>query len=831
VKRMNKRHLSFIPIPALIIIMAVLYLVVKPSLFFEPAWLLPITNTLFVTVVMFIVAYIAMRNYKATGRVQILLLGCGVLAFGIGGVVAGFLRSVPGAGANLNVTIYNTGALMGAIFHFIAALILLVGIFPEVGSKRKESWLVFSYVGLAIFMALFTVASLRGMVPPFFIQGVGPTILRQVVLGAADILFAFSFLIFMGLYLRNKEVFLYWYSSALALTAISLTAFFIQSAVGSPIGWTGRFSQYLGGIYFLIAVITTIRSAQARRTSFDNVLTASLSPSEEKFRALAENSPDIIDRFDKEIRHIYVNRAGLQFYGKPAGTIIGKTIEETGLPEPYCSLLKERIQKVFEAGQPMKVEEYVPAGKDTRFYQSHCVPEYGADGAVANVLVVSRDLTEHDLREQRIVRLTKLYAVLSRVNETIVRTHDEESLYKEVCRIIAEEGEFPLVWVGQVKERQVAPVASHGPATDYLKEIRVEIDGELGNGPTGTCIREDCSVVNEDFDTNPSTTPWRKPALRYRFRASAAFPVHREGRVVSALTLYSPEPGVFDTEQVNLLEALCADISYALDAMQQEKLRTEAENALRQRTLELQQLTERLEQRVQERTEELAEANKALRQLSIRLLSAHEEERKRIAGELHDTIGAYLGGIKFKVESALQQIAMTPRVATESLNTIIPVIREAVEECRRIQMDLRPSMLDDLGVLPTLSWFCRRFQTIYSGIRVDQEVTIEESEVPVSLKIVIYRVTQEAMNNSAKHSKPNIVRLCLRKIDGRMELVVEDNGLGFNVEEVLGPRSTRRGLGLKSMRERVDLSGGSFSIESSEGKGTIVLASWPLPKE
>ena len=152
------------------------------------------------------VAYIAMRNYKATGRVQILLLGCGVLAFGIGGVVAGFARSVPGAGANLNVTIYNTGALIGAVFHFAAALILLAGVSPEVGSKRREYWLVLSYMGLTIFMALFAMASLGGIIPPFFIQGVGPTALRQSVLGSADILFAFSFLIFMGSYLRSREV-------------------------------------------------------------------------------------------------------------------------------------------------------------------------------------------------------------------------------------------------------------------------------------------------------------------------------------------------------------------------------------------------------------------------------------------------------------------------------------------------------------------------------------------------------------------------------------------------------------------------------------------------
>jgi hypothetical protein len=185
-KKGSKRYLGFIPVPALILIMAVLEIVVKPSLFYEPVWLLPITNTLFVTVVFFIVAYIAIRNYKATGRIQILLLGGGVLAFGIGGVIGGLVRSVPEAGANLNVTIYNTGALIGAVFHFAAGLILLAGISPEVGSKRKEFWLALSYVGLTVFMALFSMASLKGLIPPFFIQGVGPTALRQWVLGSAD---------------------------------------------------------------------------------------------------------------------------------------------------------------------------------------------------------------------------------------------------------------------------------------------------------------------------------------------------------------------------------------------------------------------------------------------------------------------------------------------------------------------------------------------------------------------------------------------------------------------------------------------------------------------
>jgi len=235
----------------------------------------------------------------------------------------------------------------------------------------------------------------------------------------------------------------------------------------------------------------------------------------------------------------------------------------------------------------------------------------------------------------------------------------------------------------------------------------------------------------------------------------------------------------------------------------------------------------RARQQAHERSLELARANEALRDLSTRLLSAHEEERKKIAGEIHDTLGSYLGAIKFKVESAHLEIGKTASGPTEYLNTILPLIQECIEECRRIQMDLRPSILDDLGLLAGLSWFCRTFQTTYSNIQIEREIEVEEGDVPTPLKIVVFRVTQEAMNNIAKHSKADLVRLRLRKVDGAIELILEDNGQGFNLEKVLNSESTGRGLGLSSMRERIEFSGGSFAIESAEGKGTIIHASWP----
>ncbi|RPJ10441.1 MAG: PAS domain-containing protein, partial [Deltaproteobacteria bacterium] len=146
--------------------------------------------------------------------------------------------------------------------------------------------------------------------------------------------------------------------------------------------------------------------------------------------------------------------------------------------------------------------------------------------------------------------------------------------------------------------------------------------------------------------------------------------------------------------------------------------------------------------------EALKESEKQLRYLASRLLAAHEEERKRIAGDIHDSLGSSLSQIKHRVEDVMEKVnerGITE--ATEPLKNIIPVIQESIEECRRLQMDLRPPMLDDLGILATLSWFCRRFNAVYPGIRIEQKTNIEETEVPDVLKTVIFRITQEAMNN------------------------------------------------------------------------------------
>lgn len=227
--------------------------------------------------------------------------------------------------------------------------------------------------------------------------------------------------------------------------------------------------------------------------------------------------------------------------------------------------------------------------------------------------------------------------------------------------------------------------------------------------------------------------------------------------------------------------------------------------------------------------DELRRSEKNLKALSSQLLGREENIRKNIALELHDSIGQYLSTIKFNTETCLTKMdnGGTGKVL-EQLKSVIPIIQQAIEEVRRISMDLRPSILDDLGIMATISWFCREFENVYTGIHIEKDIDAEEDSIPKHLKIIIYRVMQEALNNVAKHSRADCVLLRIRHVDGSLQLLIRDNGTGFDMEKVIMREGLSRGLGFASMRERVELSGGGFIIGAKQGAGTEIHASWPV---
>jgi PAS domain S-box-containing protein len=261
-----------------------------------------------------------------------------------------------------------------------------------------------------------------------------------------------------------------------------------------------------------------------------------------------------------------------------------------------------------------------------------------------------------------------------------------------------------------------------------------------------------------------------------------------------------------------------------------QKAHDELEDRVEKRTLELRLVNDQLQKEIleHERTQEaLMRSEKQLRFLSSRLLEAQEEERKRIARELHDSIGQSLAAVKFNVENLLLGGMGRPEMETKPLQLVIPIIQGAIEEARRIYTGLRPSILDDLGILATVSWFCREFRKTFPHIRVGERVEVEEEDIPESIKIVIFRIIQEALNNAAKYSGAKWVNVALSKTGRSVELTIQDNGRGFDVQEVMSKNPGEKGIGLTGMRERTELSGGVFVVASIIGGGTRVRAWWP----
>jgi signal transduction histidine kinase len=213
-------------------------------------------------------------------------------------------------------------------------------------------------------------------------------------------------------------------------------------------------------------------------------------------------------------------------------------------------------------------------------------------------------------------------------------------------------------------------------------------------------------------------------------------------------------------------------------------------------------------------------AESELRLVSAALLSSQEMERKRIACELHDSIGQILTGIAFGSGVALDMVrARDIDNAEEMLLRLTAQAKQAVGEIRRIAMDLRPAMLDNLGIVSTLSWFLREFRSIHPDLKVTVDIDVNEADVSPNLVTTLYRVVQEACSNVVRHAGASEVWVALNRFRDSLELRIEDNGRGIESKG-------RQGMGLRSMRDRVQFSGGSFHLESEVGKGTRIVATW-----
>jgi PAS domain S-box-containing protein len=290
------------------------------------------------------------------------------------------------------------------------------------------------------------------------------------------------------------------------------------------------------------------------------------------------------------------------------------------------------------------------------------------------------------------------------------------------------------------------------------------------------------------------------------------------------LVRYALEIGVDPDEALEALAAVpqmsqaqFADICHALFLIANQMSQMALHNILQARSILARQTAE----------EALRQSEGRLQQLSTKLLIAQEKERKKLAAELHDGIGQSLAAAKYGLDSVLQNRTGSP-VERETLLSASEVLKTVIHEVRRMQTELRPQVLDDLGIVATINWFCRKYQKIYTNLTVEKQVEVEEISIPAALKPVIFRIMQEAMNNVTKHSHAKKATLRIHRRNGLLKFSIKDNGVGFVLEEALAVHRRNSGIGLDSMRERAELSGGKLVIDSKLGEGTVIEISWPL---
>jgi signal transduction histidine kinase len=220
-----------------------------------------------------------------------------------------------------------------------------------------------------------------------------------------------------------------------------------------------------------------------------------------------------------------------------------------------------------------------------------------------------------------------------------------------------------------------------------------------------------------------------------------------------------------------------------------------------------------------------------LRRLSDAQFMIQEMERKRIATDLHDSIGQSLSALSCGIGAALNatrrgQVEFTGEI----LMKLAAQVKDTIIEVQRIAMNLRPATLDDIGLVGTLTWFFREFRSLHPDMTLITSIEVSESDIHPVLRTNIFRVVQEAVNNVISHAQAKEIDIRLKRMERELQLEVIDNGIGFATGGDLAP-GTSQGFGLKGMCDRAEFSGGRFCLASKPGTGTRVLVAWPLLTE
>ncbi len=454
---------------------------------------------------------------------------------------------------------------------------------------------------------------------------------------------------------------------------------------------------------------------------------------------------------------------------------------------------------------------------------------------IAVYMYLEREIARRRASERRLMQLNRLYAVLSQVNQAIVRIRDREELFRETCRIAVEYGQLRMAWVGVVDAETgiVKPAAHWGVEDGYLSGIAISVaNGSSSRGPTGTALREGQVFVCRDIANDERMLPWREAALQRGYRSSAAFPVQIDGETTCALTVYAADSGVFDEETLALLKEVAVDLSFALATIDQESRRRSAEEQIRQLNADLELL-------VAERTTQLAGANRELASRNEEL--AHSSRMKseflaRISHEFRTPLNAIVGFSDVLAEepdgplneSYREYIQHVRQGAHHLLDLVNDVLDLSRIEAGRIELRYEEFAAGDalseaLGATSALA----EIKQIRVEAAVDRDIRVYADRT--RFKQILYNLLSNALKFTLEQGS---VKVTVARDNGEVRIEVADTGVGIPLEEQtaifrefhqVAPGAGGRegaGLGLAITKRLVELHGGRIWVESEPGHGS-----------
>ncbi len=291
------------------------------------------------------------------------------------------------------------------------------------------------------------------------------------------------------------------------------------------------------------------------------------------FDYLMKYSGDIFLLLDDKYNVVLANDSAVKTYGYTIDEITGKTIFELHLPENVNELkkhLKEAEitdEMIFEIYHLKNNGQVFPAEDNIRLLKIEGKKFYQKS---------SRDITERKNYQYKLEKLNRVYAVLSNINQLIVREHDKDQLLDRLCSIAVEDGKFKMVWIGIYDETNqvVNVVAYSGHISNYLDNLEIHMDDPVRNsGPTGKCIKTGIHQISNDIMSDKNMIPWRENAIKNNYKSSAAFPISVFGEIMGVINFYSEELYFFNFEETKLLDELASDISFALEFLEIDKRR------------------------------------------------------------------------------------------------------------------------------------------------------------------------------------------------------------------------------------------------------------------